>query len=142
LKKRQSGWGFLVALPGQQVMLMLPAFRNQVHELEERKRKYKKALKKGRRGPKKATLWRTNSGYSTASAGVTSDEEGDDEVDGEEYVSVQRVSHLNLFPNLTVPSSLPQNARCSRAQYSSDQPTLPNSFSFLVNNAQTNCWAF
>lgn len=83
------------------------AFRNQVHELEERKRKYKKALKKGRRGAKKGTLWRTNSGYSTASAGVTSDEEGDDEVEGEGDDNVQRVSHFNLFPNLTVQSFSP-----------------------------------
>jgi hypothetical protein len=62
---------------------------DEVHELEERKRKYKKALKKEkRRGGKKGTLWRTHSGYSTASMGESSDEDDDDEGEKAEEADV------------------------------------------------------
>ena len=59
---------------------MFRVFRNQVHELEEHKRKWKKALKKeSRRGAKKSPLWRTNSSVSATSVGGSSEEEGGDE---------------------------------------------------------------
>jgi muconolactone delta-isomerase len=75
--------------------------------LEERKRKYKKALKKEkRRGGKKGTLWRTHSGYSTASMGESSDEDDDDEGEKAEEADVPNVS----YPSLSKSTSRPHNA--------------------------------
>lgn len=64
----------------RQLMLMFRDFRNQVHELEEHKRKWKKALKReSKRGAKKNALWRTNSSVSATSVGGSSEEEDGDE---------------------------------------------------------------
>ena len=68
--------------------------------MEERKRKYKKALKKeSRQGSKKNALWRTGSGFSTTSVGAISEDDGDDEGE-EDDARARKVSSPDPIHNL------------------------------------------